>query len=204
MVSTRIKGSNLKKARKLLSDIVDYLEKQQIDYHLEGGTLLGFVRDGEFLEWDHDIDLSIPSVFAADFYSMRRKLWLKGYRITNRRSIVDHGPIKKDGYRIFKVKRIFGSLLSMFSGKIRDKQLVADIFVKYDNGQDTYWIAKKKIMKVPSLHYGGYDEIEYMGKSYRVPVRCPEYLTHKFGDWSVPVKDWDCSNDEKSVVGSVL
>lgn len=67
MVSTRIKGSNLKKARKLLNDIVDYLEKQKIDYHLEGGTLLGFVRDGEFLEWDHDIDLSIPSSFAADF-----------------------------------------------------------------------------------------------------------------------------------------
>jgi phosphorylcholine metabolism protein LicD len=204
MVSTRIKGSNLKKARKLLKDIVCFLEKNNIDYHLEGGTLLGFFRDGEFLEWDHDIDLSIPSSYAKRFYSGRRNLLLKGYRITNRRSITDYGPIKKDGYRIFKVKRIFGSFLSMFSGKIRDNQLVADIFIKYDNGQDTYWIASKKVMKVPSLHYKDYDEVGYMGKSYRIPVKCSEYLTHKFGDWSVPVKDWDCSIDEKSVVGSVL
>lgn len=92
----------------------------------------------------------------------------------------------------------------MFSGKIRDKQLVADIFVKYDNGQDTYWIARKKIMKAPSIHYAAYDQIEYLDRSYRVPVKCAEYLTYKFGDWSVPVKDWDCSTDEKSVIGSVL
>ncbi len=203
MINTRIKGANLKKARRLLNDITDYMEANNIHYHLEGGTLLGFVRNGEFLEWDHDIDLSIPESDSLDFYSNRRSLWLKGYRVTSRRSIINHGPIRKDEYRIFKVKRIFGSFVSMFSRKTRENQLVADIFVKYDNGQDTYWIAKQKVMKAPSLHYLGYEEIDYMGRCYRVPLKYPDYLTHKYGDWSVTVKEWDCSTDEKSVVASV-
>ncbi len=203
MVNTRIKGANIKKARKLLNDVVDYLDAQNIDYHLEGGTLLGFVRDGEFLEWDHDIDLSIPGSYALDFYSKRRRLWLKGYRVTSRRSTIDLGPIEKDEYRIFKVKRIFGSLMSLFSRNVRNNQLVADIFIKYDNEQDTYWIAKQKVMKAPSFHYRGYEEIDYMGRSYRTPVRYSDYLTHKYGDWSITVKEWDCSVDEKSIIASV-
>lgn len=43
---------NLKRARKLLFEVVELLEKHNIDYHLEGGPLLGVVRDKDLLPWD--------------------------------------------------------------------------------------------------------------------------------------------------------
>jgi phosphorylcholine metabolism protein LicD len=50
---------NKNKALKILFDITEFLEKNNIPYHLEGGTLLGIVRDNDLLPWDHDVDLSI-------------------------------------------------------------------------------------------------------------------------------------------------
>ena len=203
MVNTRIEGDNLFKARKLLADIINYLDFLEIEYHLEGGTLLGFVRDGEFLEWDHDIDLSIPSRFTEKFYANRRFLWKKGYRVTKRSSIIDIGPIKKGELRVFKVKSLLRSFRSMFSARVRNSMLVADIFIKFDDESHTFWIAKERVMKASSEFYKGYEEIEYNGRNYKVPVNFRGYLTHKYGDWTTPVKEWDCAIDEKSIISKV-
>lgn len=200
MSTTRLKGKTLRKARKLLVDIVDYLEEGNIDYHLEGGTLLGFVRDGDFLEWDHDIDLSIPVAFAEKFYSGRYRLWMKGYRVTRRRSIISHGPIREGDLRIFKVKGVLHSFLKLFSGKLKESQLVADIFLKFDDGSDVYWIAKERLMKVTNRFYEAYEEVEYNGRRFRAPSYYKDYLTAKYGDWSVPVKEWNCADDENTVI----
>ena len=191
------------KARKLLNDLESYLSSQKIDYHLEGGTLLGLVRDGEFLEWDHDVDISIPQKFAKRFYSQRYRLWLKGYRVTKRKSILNIGPIKIGDLRIFKVKRLYFSFLSIFSADARNNMLVADIFVKFDDGTDTFWIAKERVMKAPGIHYSGFEEVSYNNRIYRAPFKYRDYLTYKFGDWSVPVKVWNCANDEKTIIAEV-
>jgi len=203
MVETRLEGKTLIRARKLLDVLVNYLEKEKIDYHLEGGTLLGFVRDGGFLEWDFDLDLSIPSYEARRFLRRRYKLWLKGYRVSRRFSLMDYGPIKKGEIRILKVKSIWHSLAANFFPSMLKTILAADILMKFDNMSDVFWIAKKKIMKAPRLHYEGFDTIRYNGRSYRTPVKYNDYLTLKYGDWRIPVKDWNCGQDEKTIVASV-
>ena len=43
----------------MLFYFTDFLTKHRINYFLEGGTLLGIVRDGDLLPWDHDVDISI-------------------------------------------------------------------------------------------------------------------------------------------------
>ena len=40
-------------------EIIDLLNKKNIPYYLEGGALLGSVRDADLLPWDNDTDLSI-------------------------------------------------------------------------------------------------------------------------------------------------
>lgn len=45
---------------KMMSDLVDYLEKHHLRYYLVGGTLLGAVRHQGFIPWDDDIDLGMP------------------------------------------------------------------------------------------------------------------------------------------------
>lgn len=44
---------------KYLKQIKTILDKHNIEYWLDEGTLLGAVREKKFIEWDHDIDLSV-------------------------------------------------------------------------------------------------------------------------------------------------
>lgn len=187
----------------MLHDIVSYLRAQGIDYHLEGGTLLGLARDGELIEWDFDLDLSVGEGSAEKFLKRRHLLWLKGYRVTSRRSKISYGPISRGDIRILKVKNIFSSMAAIFSRSVRQNLLVADIFVKFKNGEDAYWIAKKRVMRASAIHYSGHDTLKYRGVDYRVPVDYPGYLTSKYGNWSVPVRDWNCAEDEKTVIAGV-
>jgi len=192
---------NLIRARKVLFDVVDFLDAEGINYWLEGGTLLGIVRDKELLPWDHDIDLSISANDAERFSQKKYKLYKKGYRVKQRKVQNDVGVFKKGQYRIFKVKKIIPSLLKEIFPIAHKYMVVADIFVKTNDSQYTYWQAMEKIMRVDNKYYSSYETVEYIGKNLKVPFEHKAYLTEKYGDWSTPVKNWSCGNDEKTVIG---
>ena len=54
-----IKRHSRETLRQQFIEIIDLLNGKDIPYHLEGGVLLGIVRDGDLLPWDNDTDLSI-------------------------------------------------------------------------------------------------------------------------------------------------
>ncbi|OFX88357.1 MAG: hypothetical protein A2W99_07755 [Bacteroidetes bacterium GWF2_33_16] len=197
----RLTDKNLIRAQKVLFDVVDFLESEGIDYWLEGGTLLGLVRDKELLPWDHDIDLSIPAKDADKFALNIRKINKKGYRVTQRRMLKDIGAFKSGDYRIFKVKRFLPSILKIVFAVAHKHMVVADIFVKASDDKYTYWQAMEKIMRVDCKYYSSYETVEYLGRNLRVPFNYKAYLTEKYGDWSTPIKNWSCGADEKTVVG---
>ena len=59
-IKPQLSKKNLQRAKKILFDVVDLLEGQNIGYHLEGGTLLGMVRDNGILPWT-----SIPKTMSG-------------------------------------------------------------------------------------------------------------------------------------------
>lgn len=197
-------NNNLAKAKKVLVDVVNFLENEGIDYHLEGGTLLGLVRDKELMPWDHDVDLSIPVNDSEKFAKTRWKLLLKGYRVSMRKIHQDIGALKKGQYRIFKVKQLLPSIIKWAFPIVKKFMVVADIFVKSSDEQFTYWQAMDKIMRVDKRYYSHYEIIEYNGMKLRVPFDYENYLTDKFGNWEIPVKDWNCGKDEKTVIGDAF
>ena len=104
---------------------------------------------------------------------------------------------------IIKVKYYTGSYLK---GSLplffRKYNIILDVFIKYNDDLDTYWIASDRVMKVSSKYYKSYETVEFNGYSYKVPNHYKDYLTQKYGDWNQVVKEWDCSKDEKTIVDS--
>jgi phosphorylcholine metabolism protein LicD len=191
---------NIQKARKMLFCSTDFLNKYNIPYFLEGGTLLGIVRDGDLLPWDHDVDISINYQYAKKFDKLRWKFYFKGYRVTRRRGIQSYGPIKPNDYRIFKMKPIGLAFFKMFFPALAEKMVVLDIFVKTDDDTHTYWQSMGKILRVDKSHYQSTEVVELNGRKLSAPFNYKDYLTAKYGDWSIPVKEWLCKEDEKAIV----
>lgn len=42
-----------------VKNVCTVLSNNQIEYWVDEGTLLGFVREGYFIEWDRDIDIGV-------------------------------------------------------------------------------------------------------------------------------------------------
>lgn len=189
----KLTGENYEKARNLLLMVIDLLNKNDVVYHLEGGTLLGIVRDGDLLPWDHDLDISIPSSQVDKFNKCIGKVSNFSWRIRSKYKFYNQHPAwNKSSQRLYKIKN---RKFFFFSGRLH-----FDVFVKYEHEGYVYWEAKKKIMRVDKKHYTSYEEISYRGRMLKVPNDYKGYLTAKYGDWSVPVKEWDCSEHELTIV----
>jgi lipopolysaccharide cholinephosphotransferase len=190
-------GKDLGRVRNLLLLLVDILNEAGVVYHLEGGTLLGIVRDGDLLPWDHDFDLSImrselPKLQKC-IWPLRRRLW----RVGVRKYEMDGMCWIKDQIRLFRISNR-KNIQFWEKGKLQ-----GDVFVKELCGDHVYWRAKRKIMRVDKKFYESYGEIEYFGRKVKVPNFYEDYLEQKYGDWRVPVKEWDCATDELTIFGEV-
>ncbi len=191
----------------MLFKTIDILDKHNIVYHLEGGTLLGAVRDKDFLPWDHDVDISILQEDSDRFFLLSKQLKSLGFKVRVRRSINFKYGIKKNDIRIFKVKIFWQSVMqeflnTLFFFKRRISPIALDIIVKTEFEKNIYWEAGGKIMMVPGHHYASYEEIMFLGKQVKVPNDYKHYLHLKYGDWEIPVKDWSCDKDEKTIIDS--
>jgi len=74
-----------------LREIKGILDKINIDYWLDMGTLLGAVRDGKIIEWDHDVDLATWYGNTKQIISAFPEFRKKGFYVflgTKRNSIV--------------------------------------------------------------------------------------------------------------------
>lgn len=191
---------NLSQAKRMLFTVTGMLEEQGIPYHLEGGTLLGIVRDKELLPWDHDVDISVPLEFADKVVGLKGLLFKKGYKFSVRRSDIELGPIKKNQYRIVKVKPMWNYIQAWFAPKKKDTLVTLDVFFKVHDSTHAYWQAKGKVMRVDNRYYQSFETVPYDDRILRVPNFYQDYLTEKYGNWSIPVKEWDCSLHEGTIL----
>jgi len=65
----------------LLKTIKTHLDANDIPFHLMFGTLLGAVRDGDFIEWDGDVDVAILGRFQNRLMKVLDEIPLKLWRI---------------------------------------------------------------------------------------------------------------------------
>ena len=187
-----LEGKNLVQAEKLLSDVITIFESCNVNYWLEGGTLLGLRREGRLLPWDNDLDISIHESEIGKLDKLQQTLKKNGFRIRTRTFSLDSDFFAKGDLRMIKIrtKRFFG----LVKGNV-----CLDIFIKYTKNEKTYWEIANKVKNVPSKYYDTFKTLDFKGNTYAIPELTDEYLTYRYGDWQTPVKDWDTSKDEKAL-----
>ena len=175
-----IKRHSRETLRQQFIEIIDLLNEKDIPYHLEGGVLLGIVRDRDLLPWDNDTDLSINFEDYKFLEIAAKEIKRLGWRCKFKKFDTSSSFATADDIRVFKISDYW---LGCMKGGNR-----MDIFLKYQVDGYRCWSAAGAFMRVDNKYYDGYELIEWNNRKLRVPKHYREYLTEKYGDWSVPQK----------------
>jgi len=188
-------GNNLQIAEKMLHDVTAIFELLGVDYWLEGGTLLGIIREQRLLPWDNDMDISMFDTDKAKLFLIVPLLLLRGYRLTFQNHQADLGPFKRGQLKIIKVRS--------FTRHLKKGPVTLDIFVKRRVENDCFWVVgiKKRALKSTPAHFTtSLGKWQFKNKEYLIPKDYDAYLSYRYGDWKTPQKEWDFLTDDQAIV----
>ena len=120
---------------KILKDVTNILEKNNLEYFISFGTLLGAVRHGGLIPWDTDIDIIIPYA-KKDKYIEILKKELSYYEVKETEedgvvgSVIRVNLSKKNTLHI-----------DLFTYIEKDKKIIFDYYRKFDE-KDIYPLKK--------------------------------------------------------------
>jgi len=184
-INKPLRGQNfldIELSNRVFKDVIDVLNENDVHYFLDYGTLLGFVREGEFVKRDFDIDITILSNSFSDLkkiYNTLKQLDKKGLRFG--RAFLKHNGI--------------------------DILRKANIIVNDKNGNFTKlelsigYIVKDKIYKVTGVEGGELfgaptpaDMIDlitvwWKDRYVKIPKNPEVALEYHYGDWKTPRDD---------------
>lgn len=160
---------NPRSAHRNLVDAVAALTRAGIRPFLVDGTLLGAVRDGDFMAHDRDIDLG---VFIEEWHpGLLRCLRTVG----------------------FVHRKTYGTVGRGLEYSFRRSGIKLDTFFYYRDGARVYhaaWLAGTPIR----YEYPAFDlaPLTFRGEQFLAPQDPEAFLVAKYGpDWRVPVTQWD-------------
>ena len=185
----------------ILRILVSVLNKYNIAYYLDFGTLLGAVREKELIPWDDDIDISllnkndyekIPNLVKEIKNKYKLRTYLFTFKSSRERRIINGNKIYEEkikftddnNYQILKIRNnrfwIFGR------GNVN-----IDVFFKYHQGDNLFWLADGKSNKISNnIINDELIKIKFYDIQCTIPKNYDEYLTTIYGDWKTPNKDW--------------
>ncbi|MEA2095171.1 MAG: LicD family protein [Candidatus Cloacimonadota bacterium] len=183
----KLEGKYYNRMKRLILFAIKILEKNNIPYWMDEGTLLGIVRDGDLLPWDHDADMGVPGEYAE-------KLWKIRYQF----------------FPVFFVVRKMASS-SWVPGKLRNMKLKPpferiaginlhiDLFFKYKVGDRQHWIIMNALKHSESKFFDKLDTTTWEGRKVNIPSNVKEYLRLNYGKWEVPDPNFDPSIDNGTI-----
>lgn len=156
-----------------LTEAVRCLNELGIPYCLDGGTLLGFVRDGWFIPKDYDADITTLEQHRQ-YPRLALLLRRSGFTFTTGRGVRYHGP-----------PALTHKLIAYRDGA------KVDIVNKRDCGGMSVWTLNhnRRVMKsMPTGFYENLGSITIRGVEFSVPQETTAYLVARFGrEWRTPI-----------------
>ena len=144
-----------------LKVILDVLRSHNISVSPACGSLLGIIRDGNFIDWDEDIDLNI---LMEDVEKLKDSLW----------------DLKDHGFELFRFDRC-GHLYSITkNGEYVDFYMMEKISPEVRTNMGPDFVLDK--------HLTNLIDWNFRGLTIQVPKEYEAYLELMYGDWRTPVQ----------------
>lgn len=150
---------NRENYRNNLLDLKILLDYYGVKFLLAFGTLLGAIRDHDFIDGDSDIDIFIVDEFKDNLILA-----------------ISSEEFKKTR---FKVLRVLGEDLIT----IGRNQAYIDISIFKDKNQEEMTLLNRHTIK--SFIAKNPKTIQFIGEEFLIPSDAEDYLCEKYGDWRI-------------------
>jgi phosphorylcholine metabolism protein LicD len=150
---------------KFLCEVKRVLDMEGVEFWIDFGTLLGFYRQGDFLETDPDIDIGIKREEQDKVIELMKELG-KIYKIQTR---VENGYLA--GY------------------KIMCEDIWIDIAFYFKCGDKRIWTISQweQVMVFDEKYFDNLQDLEVKGVIFKIPNHIEELMVLKYGkDWKRP------------------
>ena len=170
---------NREAATENLLEAKSILDTLGVQFWLTCGTLLGYYREGTFIEHDNDIDLG---AFIAQ----------------DRPEIIP--SFKMAGWTHYHT---FGTPKSGLEYAFVKNGIKVDLFFHYRD-RENYWMGVWKRGKLRKYVFPIFElrEVEWLDTRFLVPTNTEAFLERHYGkDWRTPKKKWDYFTSPRSIQG---
>jgi hypothetical protein len=174
--------------KKMLLFTIDQLQKHNIPYWLDAGTLLGIYRDGDLISWDYDADIGIPAECCNKVAALAYK-FLPRYII--RKRPVNSRWIPGET-RVVKVKTTWE--------KLQQVNFHIDLFCVYKVKDKYRWVDSGVHKQVDAKFFDTRDYIKWEGYKIPIPAHTEEYLNLRYGNWRIPDKSYMAGLHDGAIV----
>ena len=138
-------------------------------YYLSSGTLLGAIREKNFIKWDWDVQMYL---LMENAYPIRKKI---------------SKILKKNGFKIIK----FYDSRESLKWSLERKKIIFELTAWYE---EAHWRFRKyKQMKVPAYLFKNQKIVNFRGTNYWTFSSPKKYLEFCYGDWKTPKRTSDKS-----------
>ncbi|WP_412972744.1 LicD family protein [Glaciecola sp. MF2-115] len=185
------------KAIQALLALCAILNKTNIRYYVDAGTLLGIVRDGDLIPWDDDLDIALHADDLAELAvqlpdvleAMQEAIGVQ-YSVNTHMNNTAFGAVAEGAVRSLKLLPV-----DLSSG-----MPMIDVFVKYIDGDNMDYCLASRGIRMPAIHFSSHDELLFRQQIIKLPYDHKAYLQTHYGDWQTPKPDWSLSELDNSTL----
>lgn len=170
-----------------LSLVCDAMSFRGIWHSLAYGTLLGAVREGDLIPWDHDFDLiarpgDVPQILALNDELEQHDLRISTVRYPGASLAMNAGGVAWFDPMYLVIRR-----RGVAVGDIFLPSLFADgVLRRYDFATAVYWAPH---FSIPHAFIADLTETRIRGRGFAAPQHAARFLTHVYGhDWRTPYR----------------
>lgn len=167
----------IQKERKyFLFKVADILDKNNIEFFLSFGTLLGAIREQNFIEYDNDIDIG----FRKNYFSDNSKLWKKIIRELNEYKITPNVVWDNHSSTSF--------LYNFNSSNYTDK-ISMDMYY-HQKKDNKYYVNLQGIQYFFKEDFiDTLEKITFLNRDFNIPSTPKKYLAFMYGNnWTKQLK----------------